>query len=138
MNNNPLKRKSEFYEDLEKVRKRKDNSIKKKKKGWIKKVFIDKDKIQNDINNKQNIITIKEEKSKWDIRNINEIDETSFNNVEEKKEEEKEYDFNDLNIFKNTYKRSQDDFDIAIKSNNIDINFNFNKLKKYLINRKLN
>ena len=138
MNNNPLKRKSEFYEDLEKVRKRKDNSIKKKKKGWIKKVFIDKDKIQNDINNKQNIITIKEEKSKWDIRNINEIDETSFNNVEEKKEEEKEYDFNDLNIFKNTYKRSQDDFDIAIRSNNIDINFNFNKFKKYLINRKLN
>ena len=132
MNNNPLKRKSEFYEDLEKVRKRKDNSIKKKKKGWIKKVFIDKDKIQNDINNKQNIITIKEEKSKWDIRNINEIDETSFNNVEEKKEEEKEYDFNDLNIFKNTYKRSQDDFDIAIRSNNIDINFNFNKFKKYL------
>ena len=136
MNNNPLKRKSEFYEDLEKVRKRKDNSIKKKKKGWIKKVFIDKDKIQNDINNKQNIITIKEEKSKWDIRNINEIDETSFNNVEEKKEEEKEYDFNDLNIFKNTYKRSQDDFDIAIKSNNIDINFNFNKLKKYLNKNK--
>jgi ribosomal protein S21 len=32
MNNNPLKRKSEFYEDLEKVRKRKDNSIKKRKK----------------------------------------------------------------------------------------------------------
>ena len=136
MNNNPLKRKSEFYEDLEKVRKRKDNSIKKKKKGWIKKVFIDKDKIQNDINNKQNIITIKEEKSKWDIRNINEIDETSFNNVEEKKEEEKEYDFNDLNIFKNTYKRSQDDFDIAIRSNNIDINFNFNKFKKYLNKNK--
>ena len=136
MNNNPRKRKSEFDEDLREVKKLRDNSMKKKKKRWIKKVYIDKDKEKDQDDKKQNISGVKVEKSKWDIGNINEVGNIDYNDVEEKKEEEKENELDDLDLFHKFYKKSQDDFDIEINKNNIDINFNFKKFRKYLNNNK--
>ena len=42
MNNNPRKRKHDLDQELKKTKNLKDMSIKRKKKGWIKKIFIDK------------------------------------------------------------------------------------------------
>ena len=44
MTNNPHKRRFDFDEELKKTKKLKDMSIRKKKKGWIKKTFVDNEK----------------------------------------------------------------------------------------------
>lgn len=139
MNNNPRKRKSDFYEELKKIKERKDNSIKRKRKGWIRKTFIEKNKNNNENkkiinkNKKMNLIEldiIKEDES--NSKNIN-------NRIEESKEEEKENEYYDLNTFNKKFKRSQDDFEVELiseseRKRNIKDNssFNMSKYRQYL------
>ena len=114
LNNNPRKRKSEFDYELKEIKKIKDMSMKKKKKGWIKKTFIDKEKNKNDDNINSNKLLIPNLNSKKNnninLSNLNTINEEESNKksslkkdqiLPQRKEEEKEEetDLSELNQF---------------------------------------
>ena len=142
MNNNPRKRKNDLDQELKKTKILKDMSIKRKKKGWIKKIFIDKEKNTNENNKKLNINN-KNNKNKLNI-NIN----------EEVKQDESDNEFGELNMFNKMFKRSQDDFGIELinnkeskksiinnnvgNDNNNDNNFNISKYREYLKSKNPN
>lgn len=128
--NNPRKRKQDFDYELKKTKKLKDMSIKKKKKGWIKKTFIEKEKKEKEkedkIDNKIFLPNKKNQKNANSLNVINEEESTkksgiknnyfSDNKKEEEKENENENDFSELNMFNKMFKRSQDDFGIDLLS----------------------
>ena len=138
LNNNPHKRKSEFDEDLKNLKKAKDLLIKIKKKGWIKKTFINKeksngdkkdenkimiDKIDNNKNscklssklNFTNLNIINEEESNKKVNNKNGLNNLLNNNEEEKKDDsDSENDYGEINMFNKIFKKSQDDFGVNL------------------------
>ena len=130
--NNPRKRKQEFDYELKKTKKLKDISMKKKKKGWIKKSFIEneqKEKENEEKNDNKIILQNKKNKNKINMNNLNVINEEesnkkneiknnyySDNKKEEEKEDENENDYSELNMFNKMFKRSQDDFGIDLLS----------------------
>jgi len=130
--NNPRKRKQEFDYELKKTKKLKDISMKKKKKGWIKKSFIEKEqkeKGNEEKNDNKIILQNKKNKNKINMNNLNVINEEesnkkneiknnyySDNKKEEEKEDENENDYSELNMFNKMFKRSQDDFGIDLLS----------------------
>ena len=132
--NNPRKRKQEFNYELKKTKQLKDISMKKKKKGWIKKTFVDKEKKEKENEEKNDnkiVLQNKKNKNKKNVNNLNIINEEESTKKSEiknnyfsdnKKEEEKENenknenDYSELNKFNKMFKRSQDDFDIDLLS----------------------
>ena len=154
LNNNPRKRKSEFDYELKEIKKIKDMSMKKKKKGWIKKTFIDKEKNKNDDNINSNKLLIPNLNSKKNnninLSNLNTINEEESNKksslkkeqiLPQRKEEEKEEetDLSELNMFNKIFKRSQDDFGIDLMNYSNDIknkkNFKDSKNNNNIISR---
>ena len=132
--NNPRKRKQEFNYELKKTKQLKDISMKKKKKGWIKKTFVDKEKKEKENEEKNdNKIVLQNKKNKnknkKNMNNLNVINEEestkkseiknnyfSDNKKEEENENKNENDYSELNMFNKMFKRSQDDFDIDLLS----------------------
>ena len=132
--NNPRKRKQEFNYELKKTKQLKDISMKKKKKGWIKKTFAEKEKKEKENEEKNDnkiVLQNKKNKNKKNVNNLNVINEEESTKKSEiknnyfsdnKKEEEKENenknenDYSELNMFNKMFKRSQDDFDIDLLS----------------------
>ena len=160
MNNNPRKRKNDLDQELKKTKILKDMSIKRKKKGWIKKIFIDKEKNTNENNKKLNINN-KNNKNKLTLSNLNIINEEESNkktinlniNInEEVKQDESDNEFGELNMFNKMFKRSQDDFGIELinnkeskksiinnnTDNDNDNNFNISKYREYLKSKNPN
>ena len=147
MNNNPIKKKSEFEKELKKTKKLKDMSMKKKKKLWIKIDLLEKEKENSELPNEKKICLSKpNQKSK--IINLNSINEESSY-----KKGSQEYDFeaestekndDDYNVnltgnyfnYNKKIKKSQDDFDIDLinkKSFDNESDIFIGKYKQYLI-----
>jgi len=133
---NPRKRKQEFDYELKETKKLKDISMKKKKKGWIKKTFVEKvrkekENEKEEKNDNKIILQNKKNKNKKNVNSLNVINEEestkkseaknnyfSDNKKEEEKEKENENenDYSELNMFNKMFKRSQDDFGIDLLS----------------------
>ena len=149
MNNNPIKKKSEFEKELKKTKKLKDMSMKKKKKLWIKIDLLEKEKENSELQNEKKICLSKpNQKSK--IINLNSINEESSY-----KKGSQEYDFeaestekndDDYNVnltgnyfnYNKKIKKSQDDFDIDLinkKSFDNESDIFIGKYKQYLKNK---
>ena len=129
MNNNPIKKKTEFEKELKKTKKLKDNSMKKKKKKWIKIGVFEKEKKNDSLENENKIYLSKQnQKSKISFNNLKIISEEEINGELDKElklkkspEKYKQEDEEDLknNYIKNNqiYKKSQDDFNIDLINN---------------------
>ena len=149
MNNNPIKKKSEFEKELKKTKKLKDMSMKKKKKLWIKIDLLEKEKENSELPNEKKLCLSKpNQKSK--IINLNSINEESSY-----KKGSQEYDFeaestekndDDYNVnltgnyfnYNKKIKKSQDDFDIDLvnkKSFDNESDIFIGKYKQYLKNK---
>ena len=124
MNNNPIKKKSEFEKELKKTKKLKDMSMKKKKKLWIKINLLEKENDNNEFQNDKKIYLSKQnQKSKIiNLNSINEEDSYKKGNQElefgtESTEKDKD-DKTDLNgnffNYDKKVKKSQDDFGIDL------------------------
>ena len=151
INNNPIKRKTEFENELKKTKKLKDMSMKKKKKGWIKKDTENNSKICLSKNNQKSknifdefkVINFEENDNKF-IQNLD-LDLNAKEDIKEHNDDKK--DINELINFDVVYKKSQDDFNIDFMNNNFgidnigdtnDTNDPFiGKYKQYLKNKKM-
>jgi hypothetical protein len=148
MNNNPIKKKSEFEKELKKTKKLKDMSMKKKKKLWIKINLLEKENDNNEFQNDKKIYLSKQnQKSKIiNLNSINEEDSYKKGNQElefgtESTEKDKD-DKTDLNgnffNYDKKVKKSQDDFGIDLlnkKSLDKESNVFIGKYKQYLKNK---
>ena len=148
MNNNPIKKKSEFEKELKKTKKLKDISMKKKKKLWIKINLLEKENDNNEFQNDKKIYLSKQnQKSKIiNLNSINEEDSYKKGNQElefgtESTEKDKD-DKTDLNgnffNYDKKVKKSQDDFGIDLlnkKSLDKESNVFIGKYKQYLKNK---
>ena len=145
INNNPIKKKTEFEKELKETKKSKDLSMKKKKKCWIKIGLIKKEKKNSELENEEKIYLSKQNQKSKNILNnlkiINEEESTKKMNEinSEEKNEENEFDFNShINKCTQIYKKSQDDFNIDLMNNfgiddemNINSNAFIGKYKQY-------
>jgi len=148
MNNNPIKKKSEFEKELKKTKKLKDMSMKKKKKLWIKINLLEKENDNNEFQNDKKIYLSKQnQKSKIiNLNSINEEDSYKKGNQElefgtESTEKDKD-DKTDLNgnffNYDKKVKKSQDDFGIDLlnkKSLDKESNVFIGKYKQFLKNK---
>ena len=148
MNNNPIKKKSEFEKELKKTKKLKDMSMKKKKKLWIKINLFEKENDNNEFQNDKKIYLSKQnQKSKIiNLNSINEEDSYKKGNQElefgtESTEKDKD-DKTDLNgnffNYDKKVKKSQDDFGIDLlnkKSLDKESNVFIGKYKQFLKNK---
>ena len=148
MNNNPIKKKSEFEKELKKTKKLKDMSMKKKKKLWIKINLLEKENDNNEFQNDKKIYLSKQNK-KSKIINLNSINEEDSYQKGNKELEfgtestEKDKDDNiDLNgnffNYDKKVKKSQDDFGIDLlnkKSLDKESNVFIGKYKQFLKNK---
>ena len=147
INNNPIKKKIEFEQELKKTKKLKDMSMKKKKKLWIKIDLMEKDK-NDSLNEGKTYLSKPNQKSK--IIELNSIDEEDDNKKENEeidlgtesreKNDEDETDLSsNLIKYNQIYKKSQDDFNIELnhknRSNNNEGDIFIGKYKQYLKNK---